>query len=465
MNRLVYLFELDPAKNGRSDAENAEYAIFNEIIKKGNKVVMSVNQFVDSRIMTAAMYDEENYKYVRRLFDDGAIKVSLYADVCSVSQYVQSALDKCIAKPREGYVFNTLPVKANDVEMLTEVKNALCYSDLTNINNILDDEYVKLRYELDLETRGEILENIRRLRITLRFLSLVLKLSISAKGNNPAKATEGLSFIEFVNAARDILAHESFRRRDVNACKERVLDRLNSALDYFDAEGLSESQINRRTTWLKYLTADERTDAVNTLAVEIIHLCYNYAVQDTIHGVSKQYDDYKFDSTFKHDFIRRVNRIWINKNRTAFANSREDEAEYRLFYPKQWKRATAISGYNADYHTVATVAPDDNRAERMNWYALIMKKFGIALGYTAAYIAAFCLIGFALDLVGVGLGLPTIGLVFSNLGGVVLVIVSSVILSLFTSFPNAFECAMGVVRHVANIINAAARKYDLRAKK
>ena len=37
MNRLVYLFELDPAKKGRCDAENAEFAIFNEIIKKGNK--------------------------------------------------------------------------------------------------------------------------------------------------------------------------------------------------------------------------------------------------------------------------------------------------------------------------------------------------------------------------------------------------------------------------------------------
>lgn len=34
MNRLVYLFELDSAKAERRDAENAEFAIFNEIIKK-----------------------------------------------------------------------------------------------------------------------------------------------------------------------------------------------------------------------------------------------------------------------------------------------------------------------------------------------------------------------------------------------------------------------------------------------
>ena len=115
MNRLVYLFELDTAKNTRNDAEIAEFAIFNEIIKNGNKVVLSVNQFVDSRVMTAAMYDEESYKYVRRLFDDGALKVSLYADVCSVSQYVQNAIEKCLAKGRDGYVFNTLPVEANEI--------------------------------------------------------------------------------------------------------------------------------------------------------------------------------------------------------------------------------------------------------------------------------------------------------------------------------------------------------------
>ena len=147
MNRLVYLFELDTLKTGRTDAEIAEYAIFHEIIKNGNKVILSMNQFVDSRVMTAAMYDEDSYKYVKRLFDEGALKVSLYADVCSVSQYVQNAIDKCLNKNREGYVFNTLPVKADDTEMLTEIKNALQYSDLTNINKMLDAEYTKLRYE------------------------------------------------------------------------------------------------------------------------------------------------------------------------------------------------------------------------------------------------------------------------------------------------------------------------------
>lgn len=465
MNRLVYLFELDTAKTSKTDAEIAEYAIFNEIIKNGNKVVLSMNQFVDSRLMTSAVYDEDSFKYVRRLFDEGSLKVALFADVCSVSQYVQSAIEKCLSKPREGYVFNTLPVKADDEEMLLEVKNALRYSDLTNLNKRLDGEYVKLRYEMNYEAKSDILDNIRRLRVILRFLSLVLKLSVSARGNNPAKTTEDLSFIEFIDAAREVLRTESFRRRDINACKEKVLERLDGALTCFEEEGLTDKQINRRTTWLRYLNSSFRNDTVNELCVEIVNICYNYAVQDTIAGVSKQYDDYDFDYTFKFDFVRRVNLTWALRGRRALANSRVEDAEYRLFYPKQWKRAAAISGYNSDYHTIETVTPDDNPEERKNWYMLILKKFGVTLGFAAAYVGAFCLIGFILDIINGALETPTAGLIFSNLGGVVLVIVASVILSTFTKLPNAFECAIGVVRHVGNIYSATVKNYDLREKK
>lgn len=465
MNRLVYLFELDTVKNSRIDAENAEFAIFNEIIKSGNKVVLSMNQFVDSRLMASAMYDEASYKYVRRLFDEGALKVSLFADVCSVSQYVQSAVEKCLSKPRDGYVFSTLPVAADDVEMLCEVKNALQYSDLTNINAMLDREYVKLRYESNPDARSELLDTTRKLKVTLRFLSLVLKLSVSAKGNTPAKNAEGRSFIEFMDVAKEILADESFRRRDINACKDKVLARLDGALAYFEEEGLTEKQINRRSTWLKYLNEGGRTDTVNDLAVEIVNLCYNYAVQDTIYGVSKQYDDYDFEGTFKLDFIRRINFTWSMRGRKALAKTRVEEAEYRLFYPKQWKRAAAIAGYNSDLRTVETVAPDDNPEERKSWYMLILKEFGVTLGYAAAYVGAFCLIGFILDLINRALGTPAIGLVFSNLGGVVLVVAASIVLSIFTKLPNAFECAMGVVRHVGNIFSATVKKYDMREKR
>jgi hypothetical protein len=101
----------------------------------------------------------------------------------------------------------------------------------------------------------------------------------------------------------------------------------------------------------------------------------------------------------------------------------------------------------------------------MNWYAFIAKKFGIALGYTAAYVASFCIIGLIIGLINKGAGMPAAGLIFSNLGGIILIAVASVVLSMYTNLPNAFQCVLDVVRHTGNIINATVRKYDLTEKK
>ena len=292
-----------------------------------------------------------------------------------------------------------------------------------------------------------------------------MKLSVSNKSSTPAKLEEGRGFIDFLNEARYVLKNESFRRRDINAFKDKVIDRLDDAMAYFAEEGFSERKINRRSTWLNYLTAKKRTDAVNEFAIEVVNLCYNYAVQDTIYGVSKQYDDNNFDATFGFDFIRRVNRFWGMRNFVGTSMSRIEDSEYRLFYPKQWKRAASISAYNTDTQTVSTFTSDDNPAERKYWYSLLIKKFGITLGYTAAYVAVFCIVGFLIDLLNGVLGMPTIGLVFSNLGSIVLVVVASVVLSIFTKLPNVLECAMGVVHHINNLISAMTKKYDLYAKK
>lgn len=153
------------------------------------------------------------------------------------------------------------------------------------------------------------------------------------------------------------------------------------------------------------------------------------------------------------------------RNRKALCKTRVEEAERKLFYPKQWKRAASVAGYTSGLRTVETVSPDNNPEERKSWYALVLKEFGITLGFAAAYVGAFCLIGFIIDLINGAVGTPAIGLIFSNLGGVVLVVAASVVLSIFTKFPNAFECAMGVVRHVSNIFSVTMKKYDMRERK
>lgn len=465
MNRLVYLFELDSAKTSRHDAEKAEKAIFNEIIKKGNRVVLSMNQFVDSKIMTTAVNDEKGFKYVKRLFESGMLKVSLFADVYSVSQYVQESVDRALAKGGDCYVFNTLPIKCDERELLLEVKNALKYSDLSGINRLLDIEFMELRREEDLEKRSEIIANIRRLKTVVRFLTLVLKLG-NTKGTTSPKATEGRSFLEFMNEAMSTLKSASFRRRDVNGCKDAVYDKLCGVVDYFDAENMSDKQRNRRSNWIKQLTADGKEDAVTAFAVEIVNMCYNYAVQDTISGVSKQYDDDNFAETFRFDFIRRVNNYWLQLEKGKFITGYYDSSKgQRSIFIKEWKNAVSVALSSSERGTVETVMPEDKFAEKRSWYIYLLKKFGISLGYTAAYALAYCLVGFLINLIIVALGAPTVGLIVANLLAGIVLVVGSVVLPTYTVIPAVWDTALGVVRNAKNLFNALFKKYAFSDKK
>lgn len=466
MNRLVYLFELDSAKTSRHDAEKAEKAIFNEIIKKGNRVVLSMNQFVDSKVMTSAFHDEKGFKYVKRLFDNGMLKVALFADVYSVSRYVQDAVDRSLAKGGDSYVFNALPIKCEERELLLEVKNSLKYNDTSNINRLLDIEFMELRREEDLEKRSEIIENIRRLKTVIRFLTLVLKLGGGTKGTTPPKATEGRSFLEFMSAAMAALKNASFRRRDVNACKDAVYEKLQSVVDYFDCEKISEKQRNRRSNWINQLTSDDKEDNIASFAVEIVNMCYNYAVQDTISGVSKQYDDDNFVETFRFDFVRRVNNYWLNLERGKFITGYYDSSKgQRSIFIKEWKNAAAIAGECSERGTVETSISEDNPAENRSWYIYLLKKFGISLGFTAAYVLAYCIVGFLVNLIIVAVGAPTIGLIVANLLAGLVLVVGSVVLPSYTRIPSVWDSALGVVRSAKNFFNAMFKKYSPSEKK
>ena len=44
MRRFVYLFELDSVRNSKKEIQKGQQALFEEIVKKGNTVVLSFNQ-------------------------------------------------------------------------------------------------------------------------------------------------------------------------------------------------------------------------------------------------------------------------------------------------------------------------------------------------------------------------------------------------------------------------------------
>jgi hypothetical protein len=252
----------------------------------------------------------------------------------------------------------------------------------------------------------------------------------------------------------------------VNGCKDAVYERLCEVVDFFDAEKMSEKQRNRRSNWIKQLTADEREDDISSFAVEIVNMCYNYAVQDTISGVSKQYDDDNFAETFRFDFIRRVNNYWLHLEKGKFITGYYDSSKgQRSIFIKEWKNAVTVASSSSERGTVETVLPDDISAEKRSWYIYLLKKFGISLGYTAAYALAYCLVGFLINLIIVALGAPTVGLIVANLIAGIVLVVGSVVLPTYTVIPAVWDSALGVVRNAKNLFNALFKKYALSDKK
>ena len=84
MNRLIYLWELDSVRNKDAVKENgvlksdAFEAIYREIVKNGNSVAVTMNQLTDSSFFAQVFNDGYAYESVLRLFELGALRVSLF---------------------------------------------------------------------------------------------------------------------------------------------------------------------------------------------------------------------------------------------------------------------------------------------------------------------------------------------------------------------------------------------------
>ena len=87
MKRFVYLYELDSVRNSSQEIQRGQDALFEEIVKKGNTVVLSFNQLTDSEAFLCAIRDEKMYEQMVTLFIQGALKISRYGNVrtpCSI---------------------------------------------------------------------------------------------------------------------------------------------------------------------------------------------------------------------------------------------------------------------------------------------------------------------------------------------------------------------------------------------
>lgn len=156
MREYVYLFELDSVRKTDEEIIAGQKALYSEIFNNGNIVVLTYNQLVDSRGFFSLLKDSEYQKYFIRLFENGAIRISQYGDIRSLSQYLINSVES-----EKQFIYSALPVKSSQRRLLSLIKRSLLYSDLSEIfeystgTNRSEKELIELFEELvDDETKS-----------------------------------------------------------------------------------------------------------------------------------------------------------------------------------------------------------------------------------------------------------------------------------------------------------------------
>lgn len=306
MKRFVYLYELDSVRNSPEEIQRGQDALFEEIVKKGNTVVLSFNQLTDSEAFLCAVRDEKAYEQIVALFTLGALKISRYGSIRTPSQYIQNAIDKCNSESKEAFLFSGLPVLCTEKDFLKKIKYALQYSDTTELEEMLEKEQKESERE--------------KLNYVIRFVRMILVMSLEKISGNPPYTGERRSFMQFYKKITKVLQEESIRFSGTYG--EEIREKMPQALKCLEEirrelrqEMDADKIMNNRTNWVEKLHLREKTEeeggvrAEIYLAEAVIDLCYNYTVEESVYRVSRHYNT-KRRISFQRDLETRLMLYW-----------------------------------------------------------------------------------------------------------------------------------------------------------
>lgn len=297
----------------------------------GNTVVLTYNQFIDSRGFFLLMENDIYRESLITLFKEGSIKISQYNDVRTLSQYLYNSVDK--DKP---FIYSALPVKGTQKRLTALMKRSLMYSDLSEIY-----EYTK-DYE-NKYGRLHTLEELRDLFIEVQEQddgSTILKqsdLSIPEMQNILWKLYHMLGTTMRLSPMHQIYMHPKDRSEYQNYSMHEILafvsqfqydaklpENMNPDPDYWQKAVclVKGKNMDDRSPYLKelrdMLTSVTPKEEQNVLAYAevIVDIAYNYACELSIANISKHYNvtdlecDPSEDTSFRRDFFQRLNQLW-----------------------------------------------------------------------------------------------------------------------------------------------------------
>lgn len=409
MHKLVYLFELDSVRNSSREIEIGQRAIYEEIVKNGNYVVLTFNQLTDSSVFLSVIDNEDAYKSILKLFKIGVLRVSVFGRYRTASAYVQSAIEKCLDSGGNAFLFSAVPVLQTDKNMLEKMLYALRYSD----PSILEDDLREKRNSPQLR-QGEL----ERLEYLVRFIRLILFLSVENMATNPAKIEPKHTLTQFLDQI--IALYQSNKPRfvqnelltnDICECLPHTVNLLQKTGSLLLKKKNGLQLIENRTSWINELNCCPCDDAV-CLAEAIVDLCYNYTLEDSIQGAAKHYHNPEL--LFQADFENRLALYWQNWKAGIHSFHQGDRDEIfhhddinlptwniavRMIYSeKRLLGKNKKSDYKIPVHkTKSTFYEEGFKQERSSWYGKIVGKTACRFGVALIYIFLFCLVGWLMN--------------------------------------------------------------------
>ncbi len=474
MNKLVYLFELDSVRETEVEIIEGQRAIFNEILKNGNYVALSLNQLVDSHAFTRLTADEKVFPYILALFEAGALRVSLYGGMTTPSKYMQNSLDKC-SDSNDNFKFTSLPIKKEEKGKIKMLKDALVNSDLSEIK----EHITKLKE--DIRNGTECDQNIIELKDyehLLKHIELILKISLNETSNIPKKPKSERGYMWFMQKIKAVASGIKVDSEVWNANLNKVMEALDEIQRKIETENIRIEEENRKNALLSSKASDieykelKKIDIINRtnwldrvfiddkslkFAVEmIIHLCYNYTIEESISGATKHYNDSEFEKSFLSDVQKRIQDcLDIYEQKAACKHQKPLKVS-------EWKRLRRIVDIRKSATVETGVYEDTYKSDRKRWHSLILKEFFKSLGLIAVYIVLFFVVEMFLSLCE-NLFMPFLSaLTFSDVITKLLTVLLFGILSSLLSkkIPDILECFVRIEWGIADVFMVYGGKYD-----
>lgn len=353
--------------------------MLNELVRRGNIVVLTFNQLVDSRAFFSLLNDPVYFQCFTRLFEEGKIRISQYREIRTISQYLLNSID-----PQKEFIYSALPIKSSQRRLTALMRRSLIYSDLSEINFYLRDScpeeelrdlfteavitssksVVTRKSDLSTEEMKGILEHLTT------FLSLILRLSTVHASYIPPRKPEEYRHLRLSDLLYIVT---QLKRIDTPLWRDSVS--VISSLSAFQNNPGSNNRSEYLNQLRKYAETHSEKYSACQYAEAIISLCFNYACEISICNTSKRYDVQELQNnpenpvSFEQDFYLRLEEYWDQGRNGDKRFLCEETNEFKKFtgpeIVQDFSDAVRISGYQKEepFLQNTEVSPYDYHAE------------------------------------------------------------------------------------------------------